>query len=381
MACHVRIKVLFITGALAFGGLERVIVNLCRNLDKRRFKASVVCIKSRGELAGELEAENIKVISLDANRSRLIKQISWFQLAKILRMERPDIIHSHNTAAFLDAVPAYCLSPCRALIHTDHTRKFPDKRRYMIAERIASIFADRIVAVSEETRQNLMKYEHICGRKIMVINNGIEKERYDIKSDPSSEKKRLDLDRFDFIVGLGVVLREQKGIRYLIEAAPAIIKKYPKTGFVIAGDGPLRSQLEKLTQDYGVKGNFVFLGARKDIPEILQTLDLYVLPSIWEGMPLCILEAMAARKCILATCVGGVPLAIRDGQEGKLVPPRDSEKIAGAIMELRENEAMRRYLASRAYQRFLAQFTVESMTKHYEQLYLETLHQNIKMTS
>ncbi len=371
MVTHFPLKVLFVTGALSFGGLERVVINLCQRLNPAYYKPIVVCLKSRGELADELEDQGIKVISLNANKHRLLKYFTWLQLAKIIRSERPHIIHSHNTASFLDAALARCLSPCAGFVHTDHTRSFPDQWHYMAAEYLASHLVYRIVAVSEETKQNLIKYERIHPDKISVINNGIEKEKFDLTIDEEEQKRTLGVEKFDFIVGAVVVLRKQKGISYLIKAAVKVLKKYPKTGFLIAGDGPLRKELHDLCAEVGISENFLFLGARKDIPELLQLFDIYVLPSLWEGLPLSVLEAMAARRCILSTQVGGVPLAIRDGAEGVLVPPKDENALADQIINLRENQSFRFKLAAAAHIRFLETFTVDSMTNCYEQLYLE----------
>lgn len=371
MVTHFPLKVLFVTGALSFGGLERVVINLCQRLDPVRFKPVVVCLKSRGELADELEDQGIKVISLNANRHRLLKHFTWLQLAKIIRSEHPHIIHSHNTASFLDSALARCLSPCAGFVHTDHTRNFPDHWHYMVAEYLASHLVYKIVAVSEETKQNLIRYEHISPDKISVINNGIVKEEFDLNIDTLGLKRSLGIEKFDFIVGAVVVLRKQKGIPYLIKAAVKVLKKYPKTGFIIAGDGPLRQELHQLCTEMGISENFLFLGARKDIPQLLQLFDIYVLPSLWEGLPLSVLEAMAARRCILSTHVGGVPLAIRDGEEGILVPPKDENVLADQIINLRENQSFRLKLSNAAHIRFLETFTVDGMTNCYEQLYLE----------
>lgn len=372
------LNVLYLTGALSYGGMERVIINLCCHLDREKFRPIVVCIKSRGEFAEELEKNHIKVINLNANRSRALKHLSWLRLTKIIRTEHVDIIHSHNTGSFLDGIVATRLATCKTFIHTDHARSFPDKKRYMIAERLASLFTSKIVAVSHETRDNLMQYEKIRENKIVVINNGVEKERFDIQIDGEKEKELLGLGRFEFVVGLGVVLTDQKGIEYLIKAAPLVLEKYPQTGFVVAGDGPIRTQLEKQTKRLGIANNFVFLGARNDIPRILQVFDIYVLPSIWEGLPLVILEAMAASKCILATNVGGIPAVIQYGVEGILIDPGKSQLIAENILMLAENSALREKLSRNAYNRFLKEFTVETMVKRYEGLYLEAYTREMK---
>ena len=144
---------------------------------------------------------------------------------------------------------------------------------------------------------------------------------------------------------------------------------------MIVGDGPLRKELEDLCDETKVRSNFIFLGSRKNVPELLQLFDIFVLPSKWEGLPLSLLEAMAANKCILASNVGGIPYAVRNGIDGVLISPENESLIADHLIKLRMDTALRDQYAQSAHQRFLENFTVESMAKKYEQLYLEALDQ------
>jgi glycosyltransferase involved in cell wall biosynthesis len=365
------LKVVFITGALSFGGLERVVINLCRNLDSRRFKAVVICLKNRGELANELEEAGIEVICLDANRHRLFKYFNWVRLAKIIHTQRPAVIHTHNTAAFIDAAMAYSIAPGCGFIHTDHNRNFPDSLRYMFAERLASYLSYRIIAVSEENKENLIRYEKISRRKIEIINNGIDQEKFNLTIDVDAAKNNLGVADFDFLIGTVAVLRQEKGLNFFIKAIPMVLEKHPNTGFVIIGDGPLRDELEKIADNVGVRNNLVFLGSRTDVPELLQLFDIFVLPSLWEGLPMSLLEAMAAGKCILASNVGGIPSAIRNGIDGLLIPAQSENKIADNLIKLRENTALRNQYAQSARLRFKENYTVEGMVEKYQKLYLE----------
>lgn len=365
-----KINLMYLTGSLCFGGLERVVVNLCKNVDRSIFQPMVVCTDVKGEFSPEVENIGIPVYGFRVGRNRLAANLIWYQVRKIARSENIHIIHSHNTGPFLDAFFS-TIFRSTVCIHTDHARSFPDKWRYMLAERIAARRAYKVVAVSDETRKNLIKYEHIPNDKITVINNGIEKCKFDIRLDKASKREDLGLTRFKEIVGMGVVLTKQKGIVHLIQAAPSILGRFPQTGFLIAGDGPIRAELEAESRKNGVADQFVFIGSRKDIPEILQVIDIYILPSLWEGLPLVILEAMAARRCIIASAVGAIPLAIRNRLDGVLIPPGDPADIARTVIALLEKPQLRRRLAENAHRRFLEHFTAEKMTREYEKIYLE----------
>ncbi len=367
-----KIKVMFVTRGLSFGGLERVIINLCRFVNRDIFEPVVVCLKRRGELAYELDAMGIRVHTLKQNYGKLSKYFTWLYLSRLMKSESVDIIHSHNTGPFLDCRLALLFLNNRVIFfHTDHARVFPDKFRYMLFEFLSSFRNSKIIAVSHKLKHQLIKYEKIPSNKIDVILNGIEKSLEPSKKSLEKLRQSVLQRQYGFVIGLGVVLSEQKGIIHLIHAAPEILKKYPDTGFLIAGDGPVRGFLEKEVNKLGLKNNFVFLGFRKDIPFLLYLIDLYVFPSEWEGLPLAILEAMAAKRCILSTDVGGIPLALKNNSNAILIPAKRPDLIAEKTIWLMKNSALREKLANNAQQSFLNKFDVRSMVESYEKLYLK----------
>ena len=169
-----KIRLMQITHDLAIGGLQQVIVNLCRNIDKNRFHTTVLCLRALGPLAGEIEQLGIKVMLLPQKKTGT-DYFSFLKVAAILRKERVEVIHSHNTQPLLDGTMGAILSGGRQrIIHTDHARQFPDKKRYMFAEWCMSHFVYKMVGVSEETTKNLRNYEKIPKKKLMTIKNGID---------------------------------------------------------------------------------------------------------------------------------------------------------------------------------------------------------------
>ncbi len=364
-----KLRVMQITNNLGIGGLERVVVNLCRHLDRERFDVSACCLNFRGPFAEELERDGITVYLTPHKTDRTDYTVFW-NLKGILKETRPDIVHTHNTNALFDGFLASVLACVPLKIHTDHARRFPDKIRYMLTEGILGLFLDHVVAVSEETRQNLIRYEKISGKKITVVNNGIDGSRYDISIDVNKKKKDLGLKSFKNIIGLGVRLTHQKGITHLIHAAPEILHNHPDTAFVIAGDGYLMPELKTAAKSLRVEDKFFFLGPRLDLPEILQVMDVYVLPSEWEGLPLVILEAMAARRAIVATEVGGNSAAIEHGKSGYLVPPKDPAALAEMVCDLLSDPEKRERFSSAAQKKFYTSFEVKHMAHEYEQIYL-----------
>jgi len=216
MTTNRKVKVMLVTGWMHYGGLERVVISLWRHMNRDRFDPLIVCTAGRGAHYDDLEREGARLFALDGHGSVLGKYAACYRLARIARAEKVDVVHTHNTGPMLDAASAGLFGRRGVMVHTDHARNFPDKWKYMIAEGMAARCYKKIVAVSEETKQNLIRYERIPREQILVINNGIEHERYDVPIAREEARKHFGLQQFKTIIGLGVVLTEQKGIVHLI---------------------------------------------------------------------------------------------------------------------------------------------------------------------
>lgn len=364
-----KLKLMQITHDLAIGGLQQVVVNICRTIDRSQFDVVVLCLRELGEFAPEVEKMGIKVILLPQKENG-VDYFSFLKVLKILKNEKIDIVHTHNTQPFIDGAMAGFFAGVKTLVHTDHARNFPDKRRYMIAEWVMSHFAYKLVGVSEHTSSNLVKYENISRKKIITIPNGIDETRYNIEIDVNMKKQEIGIKNTGPVIGLGVRLEKQKGITYLLQAMPEIIKKIPNVNLIIAGSGYLEGELTTQAEALGVNKNIFFIGPRLDLPEILKLMDLYVLPSLWEGLPMVILEAMAAGCPIVATDVGGNSTVIKNGENGMLVSAENSEEIAAGVIYLLGNEGLRERYISLGMNLIRDSYSARVMTQRYQQLYL-----------
>lgn len=360
---------MLITHDLAIGGLQQVVVNICRTIDREKFDISVLCLRAMGEFVPEVERLGIKIFFLP-QKEKGTDYFSFYKVAKILQHEGIEVIHTHNTQPFVDGTLAAMLSGVKTIVHTDHARDFPDKRRYMFAEWLMSHFAYKVVGVSEHTSDNLMKYEKISPRKIVTIENGIDGSKYDIVIDRQKKKEELGIQHNGPIIGLGVRLAAQKGITYLLQAMPQIITSFPEITLVIVGDGELKATLQNEARQLGIADHVLFTGTRLDIPELLKLFDIYVLPSLWEGMPMVILEAMAAGCPVIASDVGGVSKVIDNQQHGLLVESRNPQQLADAVASLLNDDMLRERLAQNGKTKFNENFSADFMTRKYEQLYL-----------
>ena len=358
-----------ITHDLAIGGLQQVVVNICKAINRDIFDISVLCLRDLGEFAPEIKKMGIQVLLLP-QKKKGTDYFAFLKVAKILRDQKVDIIHTHNTQPFVDGTIAALLSGVRTIVHTDHSREFPDKRRYMFAEWLMSHFAYKVVGVSEPTSRDLIRYEKISPTKVITIRNGIDGSKFEVSIDKEKKKKELGITNDGPIIGLGVRLTKAKGITYLLQAMPEILKAYPDTTLVIAGKGDYESRLKKEVRDRGIDKNVLFIGPRLDMPELLKLLDLYVLPSLWEGLPIAILEAMAAGCPVVVTNVGGNYIAIQHGENGSLVESKSPDLLASEIIRVLDDDGLRVNYARKSAQRFKENFSAEVMTQHYQKLYL-----------
>jgi sugar transferase (PEP-CTERM/EpsH1 system associated) len=362
-----RTRVMHITQDLGVGGLERVIVLLCRTLDRERFEPSVLCLREAGGFAPELVEQGIPVHVLPWSREKL-DYFAFRKVGEVLREHRIDVIHTHNTGPFFHGALGATLAGVKTHIHTDHARPFPDSLRWMVAEHLLSHLAYRVVGVSDDTTHNLRHYEKIPESKLATIPNGIDLQP--VRTDAARLRQELGISPETIVIGTAGRLTHQKGMEFLIRAAGLLEPRFPDLAVLIVGEGSEQNALQEMVRSAGLQDRVRLLGLRMDIPDLLALFDIYALPSRWEGLPMAILEAMAASLPIVGSAVGGVPTAVREGVNGLLVAPEDPEALAGALEKLLKDPTLRKRMGEAGRKRYEASFTARQMTRRYERLYL-----------
>lgn len=363
-----KIHVMQITHDLDLGGLQQVVYNICRTIDRDKFELSVLCLRKEGRLADSVRELNVPVYCVAPPPGRT-DYFLFRRVASLLRLKNADVIHTHNTQPFIDGTLGAVLAGVRTIIHTDHARQFPDKLRYMLAEKAMSLLSYRVVGCSEHTSMNLHKYERISKRKLITIENGIDPSRFRIEIDPLEKRRQLNIKASGPIIGVAARLSAQKGIRYLIDAMPLVLQRIPNATLVIAGEGELEGELRERTAELNLHDSVRFIGPRNDIPELLKLFTVYVLPSLWEGLPMVILEAMAAGCPVIATDVGGNRRAVEDGVSGSLVKPAHSVELAESILRLLSSPSNLAQFRTAAVRKFEREFSADIMTGKYMKLY------------
>lgn len=358
--------------ALHIGGAERVIANLAKYLDRDCFDVTVCHLKEQGSIGAELKDLGYNVVGIPSVRKGWRRYFSFRMLAHVMKAHRIDLVHSHTTYALTDT------SLCRLtrvsavkLVHTFHFGNYPNyPRQYQMMEWFASRAADRLVAVGQEQLRAISKTYGLRADRLQPIVNGVEA----VTPRPSELWGQRILDKDRVVVGTICTFIEQKGLPDLLRVARELAASDEKAVFVVVGDGPLRAPIERECAALGLTDRVLFAGWQTDAAAAMMPLfDIFFQPSLWEAMSMVVLEAMAAGKPVVVTDVGDNRHVVRDAETGFVVPARDVNAMAAALRRLVRSASLRRDFGHAGRRRYEALYTVQAMTKRYEDLYLQVL--------
>jgi len=372
----VSVNVLQLHSSAGLYGAETVILNLSKALRQIKCTSTVGCIadaqQNKPELGKAAETLGLDVVYFPMKTK--LDLLTVGKIGQVIHSRGITIIHAHgykSNALGLIASKLYHIP----IITTNHL--FPpmplDNRKLQLYSKFDVSFTmkrlDKIVAVSEEIKDKLIK-KGLIESKITVIENGIDLNEYtNNEFDKCAFRRYLNIDADSFIVGTLGRLSTQKGYTFLLEAAKKILSHKTPAVFLIAGDGPLRGQLEEYAKKLNISENVKFIGFRRNTATLLKIMDVFVLSSIDEGLPMAMLEAMAARIPVLVTSVGDIPKVIENNKNGNLVEPGNSEILADKILSLLHNRPLCEQLADNAFDTVSRYYSKEAMCKKYLDIY------------
>jgi glycosyltransferase involved in cell wall biosynthesis/peptidoglycan/xylan/chitin deacetylase (PgdA/CDA1 family) len=355
-------KLVHIVLSLETGGLERLVCNLASRPELNGYQTVVCCLDEFGALREQLEESGGRAV-LVKRRAGFDLALVW-KLARFLRRERATVLHTHSLDPMFYGGLAAWLAGVPLLLHTQHD---PLPARYGWKDRvkfhIAAMLFHKVVFVSRQTAEALTCYALPQTQTITVL-NGIDSGRFG-----PSVGRTVRRQGSEWRIGSVARLSPEKGARILLQAFARLHADQPASRLVLAGDGPDRGALESYAGELGIAGAVDFLGARRDVAQLLGTFDLFVLPSLTEGIPLALLEAMAAGLPIVASGVGGVPEVLVDGESGVLVPPGSVNLLHEAMAGLIASDGRRAALAAGAAKRVRERFNERDMANAYRSLY------------
>jgi len=351
-----------------YGGTEEAALHLMASLDLARWQPVLLHHPNSGidRLVQSVARLGIRTTAVPRVEPGA-RVAGVIRLRRVFRAERPAIVHAHLSWPFAckHGVLGAWLAGVPAIVGTAQLFTPPDG-----AWRLHPVLRAyrRIIAVSDEVRARYDLDLHVAAGRLAVVRNAIRVPPAGRSAAPGL-RAGLVKGRPDYVVLTPARLHPQKGHAFLLSAVAGV----PGATFVFAGDGPLRAELEAQARERGVADRCVFLGERSDVPDLLAAADLVVLPSLFEGLPVVILEAMAAERPVIATAIGGTDEAITSEVTGLLVPPRDPEALAAAIRRLQADPLLARRLASAGRTRVERTFSAEASAREVMRIYDEVM--------
>lgn len=354
--------------SLGRGGLETLAVDLASGLKDRGFRPLIVAVDDGGPLEERLERLGIEYFVLGGRRFRDVR--FHLSLARILRRVNARVVHTHMFAPLAHSLPALKLAGVPRIVHTEHSFEYLEaKASHRLALRAMSRFAHSFTVVGERMRPFYLDSIGVQSDRLRVIVNGI-----DVAPLPSSEerlevRREIGLPSDVVLVAAAGRLAPEKNLGLLLRATASARKKGLPLHLVLIGEGESRSELERMANDLGLDGSVSFLGWRTDVRRILGAVDIYALTSISEGLPLALLEGMAAGLPAVSTAVGDVPLLIRDGSSGFLIGQNDEATLVARLEQLACVPELRDAMGSAARAVVLQTYDRSTMIDRYLEAY------------
>lgn len=364
-----RPRVLLVTDSLDVGGAERHVVGLGAALVGRGWSVTIAC-SVEGALASVARRAGVEVRPmLGCLAKRRVSLAYAWRIARLVHAVGFDVVHAHMYASAAASALALARSPA-PLVLTEHSEATWRTGRARWCARHVYRRAAQVIAVSDSIRHRLIAEDGLPADRVTTIHNALLPLP---NAQPAVALPPAPAAHTGPVVGVIARLQREKGVCHFVEAAAHVARQVPGARFVIVGDGPLRDQLSGLAQRLGVRDRVDFLGFRLDAPALMPLLDVLVVPSLSEGTPLVILEAMLAGVPVVASAVGGIPEQIRHGREGLLVAAGDARALAQAILALLERPAYAHQLGDAGRQRSAACFSPELLVRRTEDVYRAAL--------
>lgn len=358
---------------LPIGGAEVLADRFVRCLSDQ-FRFVICCLDQVGAIGEALETDGFTIHHLQ-------RKPGWDlgcarRLARFVREQNVDLIHAHQYTPFFYALSSRLFRSRVPVVFTEHGRWHPDypRKKRMIFNRLMTRRGDRFLAVGEAVRQALIQNEGLPENRVQVVYNGIHLEPFENPvGDSRAVRRELGCTADDVLILQVARLDGLKDHPTALRAMAEVIPHVPSAKLLLVGEGPEREQIEALIRELQLGDHVRLLGSRRDVPRLLKSADLFLLTSISEGIPLTIIEAMAAGLPVVSTDVGGVREILGDPPIGKLAPAKASRQLAEALIELANDPAERQSLGNQGRQRAFEVFSEQSMHRQYAEIFTDVL--------
>jgi glycosyltransferase involved in cell wall biosynthesis len=379
-----KIRILEMIDKPFLGGGQVHLLTLVKNLDKSRFE---IIVAAKGGKPLEDEVRRAGIPFMPVSLGKKISLRTGKDIADILKGNEIDILHTHGGVAGVFGRWAAGKAGTPIIVHTLHGIHYLHYRNpllkylYVLQERYFSRRSDAVIFVSEADLEAGKKFRLAPEGKCRLVRNGVDVGG--LRDADMSARKRRELAAAmklsPPVIGTVARLHRQKGVVYLLRAAKLVRRRHPEARFVIVGGGPLEKSLRRRAGKMDPEDHVLLLGERPDAREIVSLFDVFVLPSLWEGLPLALIEAAALGRPIVATDIDGVREVIRPGDTGVLVPAKDPAKLAEALSRLLDDPASAVKMGERAKREIPPLFTLSGMVEKTQRIYMEFAARKLKM--
>jgi len=373
-----KIKILEMIDRSFLGGGQVNLLSIAEALDKSRFDVAV-CSQENGPLVEELKRRDIPHFPVSIQKipsSKVLKKLKNLMVA-----EGFEIVHTHGGVAGLYGRWAAFRAGIPVIIHTLHGIHYLHYRNifirwaYVFLERIFSRFTKTVIFVSQADKNKGCRYKLAPVEKMKVVRNGIDFSRVKAEAVVSHEtelKVNLGSDKDSFLIGTVARIHRQKNIPCLIKAAAALRDRMPRAKIIIVGDGPMMPRVNKLIDRLGVQEMVIMLGERSNVHQIMSIFDIFVLTSLWEGLPYVLMEAGVLGKPVVASDIEGIREIIMDGESGLLVPRDDPQNLVEAFLRMEADPQLRFRLSRTLQKRIKDEYSLSRMIKEIENIYIKS---------
>ena len=362
------ITVLHTESSLSWGGQEMRIMGEILGLSRESFRPFLAC-QPASQFSQKAEAQGVdfELIKMRSN----IDPLSVVQFIRLYHRRKVNIVHTHSNADSWNASIAAKFSPSRPIVVRTRHLSVPFNNRL-----IYNCMADQVITVGEAVCRYMIREKGIHPQKVLAISSGVDVNKFNPEKVRGNLRDKLGIPPDALVFGTAAIFRKNKGHRFLLEAAPTILETFPGARLLLAGEGPQKGNLLRLIDAKQLHDTVVMPGFIDDMPRLLNSMDVFVFPSLEEAYPNAILEAMAMQKPIVATRVGGIPDILEDGQTGYLVEPRNADAIGDRVVNLLSDQKLRSIMGRKGRQVALEnnqQIMIEKLERLYFNL-MEKFH-------
>ena len=373
-----RYNILYVVTKLELGGAQKQALSLMRRLNKEEYNIFLFTAD-----VGLLMDEALAISGITVKRSRFLERpinplkdlLALFEIYSFIREKQIDIVHTHSSKAGIVGRLAARIAGVKIIIHTVHGWSFNDyqpfwtRLLYIGLERWIGGFTNRLIVVSRYDQEKGLSNAIVSENRYSLIRYGIDYAEFSGKQDAGKARQELGIGPDDLVVGMIACFKPQKSPGDFVRLVVLIHQSLPRVKFVLVGDGALRENIEDLISQYNLPNNMFLLGWREDIPEILSAIDVFALTSLWEGLPISVLEAFASHKPVVATDTGGIREVVFENKTGFLAPLGDVKAMAEKVKILLNDKSLRLKMGDNAHSSLGVSYRVDYMVNSTKDLY------------